>query len=248
MGEISSIIACAREVTVADAASGRQVFDATKALMELRNLVDHLLTIHAEALDRLGVATQSGAKTRNLLMEMGAAPGVAARWLRIGAALASLQRLPDYAGDGVFSGEHVDAMVQGLAHIARRAADGLCEQERLEHERALIAQTLSGATPKELEQTARAIGNQIATETGGLPAGEDRRLNEFTIVATTDGRAAITGDLDMIIGEKLIAAIDSLTQPRPEPDGSPTPAPVASNAPTHSNKSSTPPPPQIRGG
>ncbi|WP_343287417.1 DUF222 domain-containing protein [Gordonia sp. SID5947] len=55
----------------------------------------------------------------------------------------------------------------------------------------------------------------------GTTRGEDRRLNEFTIVATPDGRAAITGDLDMIIGEKLIAAINSLAQPRPEPDGSP---------------------------
>ncbi|MGC4963960.1 HNH endonuclease, partial [Gordonia sp. DT101] len=109
MGEISSIIACAREVTVADAASGRQVFDATKALLELRNIVDHLLAAHASALDRLGVAPQSGGTTRNLLIEMGAAPGVASRWLRIGTALASLQRLPGYAGDGVFSGEHVDA-------------------------------------------------------------------------------------------------------------------------------------------
>ncbi|WP_343287418.1 hypothetical protein [Gordonia sp. SID5947] len=54
MGEISSAIEVMREVTVADAASGRQVFDATKALMELRNLVDHLLAIHAAALDRLG--------------------------------------------------------------------------------------------------------------------------------------------------------------------------------------------------
>ncbi|WAC56361.1 HNH endonuclease [Gordonia sp. SL306] len=221
MGDISSAIQFTREVTVADAVTGRQVFDATKALMELRNIVDHLLAVHAAALDRLGVARQSGGKTRTLLIEMGAAPGVAARWMRIGAALESLQRLPGYAADGVFSGEHVDAIVQGLVHIASRAADGLCDEERLEHERALIAQALSGATPKEIEKIARGLGNQVAAETGGLPAGEDRRINEFAVVPTSDGRVAVKGDLDVVIGEKLTAAIDSLTQARPEPDGSP---------------------------
>ncbi|MGC5257835.1 DUF222 domain-containing protein [Gordonia sp. DT218] len=221
MGEISSIIACAREVTVADAASGRQVFDATKALLELRNIVDHLLAAHASALDRLGVARQSGGTTRNLLIEMGAAPGVASRWLRIGTALTALQRLPGYADDGVFSGEHVDAIVAGMVHIMRRAADGLCDEERLEHEQALIAHALSGAAPKEIEKVARGLGNQVAASTGGLPAGEDRRLNEFNVVPTTDGRVKVSGDLDIVIGEKITAAIDSLTQARPEPDGSP---------------------------
>ncbi|WAC57820.1 HNH endonuclease [Gordonia sp. SL306] len=221
MGEISSAIQVMREVTVADAASGRQVFDATKALMELRNIVDHRLAVHAAALDRLGVATQSGGTTRILLMEMGAAPGVATRWLRIGAALATLQRLPGYAGDGAFSAEHIDAIVHGMAHIVRRAADGLCGEERLEHERALIAQAMSGATPTTIEQVARGRGNQVADETGGLPAAEDRRLNELGVTPTSDGRVTLKGDLDVVIGEKLTAAIDSLAQPRPEPDGSP---------------------------
>ncbi|AZG46842.1 HNH endonuclease [Gordonia insulae] len=221
MGELSTIIARTREVTVADTASGRQVFDATTALMELRNIVDHQLAVHAAALDRLGVARRSGGTTRNLLMQMGAAPAVASRWLRIGAAMSMLQRLPGYAGDGVFSGEHVAAMVAGLAHIDRRAADGLCDEERLEHERALIAHALSGATPREIEKVARGLGNQVAADTGGPPAGEDRRINEFSVEPTTDGRVTVQGDLDVVIGEKLTAAIDSLTTARPEPDGSP---------------------------
>ncbi|GAA3707227.1 hypothetical protein GCM10022238_22980 [Gordonia hankookensis] len=221
MGEIRSVIDSMREVTVADTASGRQVFDGTKTLMELRNVVDHLLAVHAAALDRLGVAKQSGGTTRNLLIEMGAAPGVASRWLRIGAALASLQRLPAYAGDGVFSGEHVDAIVLGVAHIIRRATADLCDQERLEHERALISQAMSGATPKEIGQTARELGNQIADETGGLPASEDRGVNEFSVTETADGRVRVKGDLDIVVGEKLMTAIDSLSGARPEPDGSP---------------------------
>ncbi|GAB93152.1 hypothetical protein GORHZ_207_00010 [Gordonia rhizosphera NBRC 16068] len=106
---IDNLLPTVRDLTITSDATGREVFDTTKILMGLRNVVDHQLAVHAGALDRLGVARQTGGKTRALLIEMGAAPTVADRWLRIAAALTTLERIAAYSGDGVFSSEHVAA-------------------------------------------------------------------------------------------------------------------------------------------
>ncbi|MFW0794697.1 hypothetical protein AAFP30_12870 [Gordonia sp. CPCC 205515] len=106
-----------------------------------------------------------------------------------------------------------------MGHMERRALDGLCDEEKREVGSALIAQAASGATPTEITDKARAMGNEYATETGGLPAAEDHTLNELTLIKV-DGRIRIRGDLDIVTGEKLMAAISSLSKKRPEPDGS----------------------------
>lgn len=221
-GDLTTVTSTLRELTLAPDSRGQEVYATTEKLMEVRNLADHQLAVHAAALDRLGVGKVKGVvKTKNLLIEMGAAPSVADRWLRVGFAMNRLQRLPDYAGDGVFSGERVDAIASGVAHIERRAPDGLCDEEKLDYERTLIGQALSGATPKQIGDKARECGNEVAADLGGLPAAEDRRLNEWTMTQTGDGRLAVRGDLDLVTGEKLVSAIMSLSKPRPEPDGSP---------------------------
>ncbi|MGV9713825.1 DUF222 domain-containing protein [Gordonia sp. NPDC003424] len=201
--------------------SGLQAQSAMGLIIELRAILDHHAAVGAATLDRLGVARESAGRTAKLLMTMGAAPAVAHRWLRIGTALPRLQRLPGYTADGAVSGEHADAIVTGIGHVEHRAPDGLCREEELEVERMLIGQAMSGATPAEIGKKARDLGNEYAAETGGLPAAEDRGINELALTKTPDGRLSVKADLDAVIGEKLTAAIESLNMPRPEPDGSP---------------------------
>ncbi|MFW0793999.1 HNH endonuclease signature motif containing protein [Gordonia sp. CPCC 205515] len=214
----ADLLAAARDLTVTGL-TRRQAFDTTRTIIDLSNTLGHLLSVCAAEMDRLGVATQSGGKIKPLLIEMGLAPSVADRVLRIGRGLPAMQLLPGYAEDGVFPIEHLDAIVAGLGHVERRALDGLCDEEKREVESALIAQAASGATPTEITDKARALGNEYATETGGLPAAEDHTLNELTLIKV-DGRVHIRGDVDIVTGEKLMGAISSLSKKRPEPDGS----------------------------
>ena len=71
----------------------------------------------------------------------------------------------------------------------------------------LLAHTFSGATPSEIINRARALGNQLADESDvGLPAAEDRAINDFTVTLNEpktggDGRTIVRGDLDAVIGE-----------------------------------------------
>ena len=143
MPPLPALLERLREIRLDDDASGREIYDATKTLMTMRNVIDFMISTHAAAMDRLKVAGPGG-KTRVLLMEMGAAPATATRWLQIGMAMATLQRLPGYVEDGVFSSEHTSAMVSGLAHIEKRSAERLSNDERLDHERALIDRVCRG--------------------------------------------------------------------------------------------------------
>lgn len=220
MPPLPALLEQLREIRLDEDASGREIYDATKTLMTMRNVIDFLISTHAAAMDRLKVAGPGG-KTRVLLMEMGAAPATATRWLQIGMAMATLERLPGYVEDGVFSSEHTSAMVSGLAHIEKRSAERLSNDERLDHERALIAQGLSGATPREIAVVARGRANEHVRENGGIPAAEDRTINTLSITQNGEGRTEIRGDVDVVIAEKLNTALDSLSAERTEPDGSP---------------------------
>ncbi|MDL9949094.1 HNH endonuclease, partial [Gordonia sp. ABSL11-1] len=85
----------------------------------------------------------------------------------------------------------------------------------------LLGQHFSGATPADILDRARTLGNVLADDTGGLPAAEDRTINTLTKNKTTDGRLHVEADLDVDVGEKFQAAMEHYGAPRPEPDGSP---------------------------
>ncbi|GAB91726.1 hypothetical protein GORHZ_142_00110 [Gordonia rhizosphera NBRC 16068] len=68
-----------------------------------------------------------------------------------------------------------------------------------------------GATPREVLDTARTLGNQVADDHGGVPAGEDRTINEWSSKPTDDGRLEVQANPDIVIGEKLVSAIVSLS-------------------------------------
>ncbi|MFZ2238451.1 MAG: DUF222 domain-containing protein [Gordonia amarae] len=210
------------ELDFGDEVDGRVAFEVLRQLLALLNVAHHHAAMLVGVLDRLGVATKWGGSVRQLLIDMGCAPSVASRLVRVGASLPGLAYTGRHTRDGDISLEHADAVVTGLVHIERRAGTGFDSDERAGFENALVAQVFSGASPAEVAATARGIGNDLAGESdSGIPAAENRSIDEFTVTVDADGRTQVRGDLDAIIGEKLATLVDAFSEVRPEPDGSP---------------------------
>ncbi|WP_051634536.1 DUF222 domain-containing protein [Mycobacterium sp. UNC410CL29Cvi84] len=210
-----------RGVQVPDDMSGDGAVEAITCVMRIRHVADHLAAMLTGVLDRCGVAAAQGRTLRELLMALGCAPSVAERLVRVGAALPALPTLAAHAGDGAISGEHVDAIVKGINHIRARAPGPVSEEARFAQLTDLLGQFFSGATPADIGNRARKLGNRVAAAEGGLPAAEDRSINTADHRITSDGRVQIRADLDAEVGAKYIAAIEQGSAPRPEPDGSP---------------------------
>ena len=210
-----------RGVAIPENMSGEDAVNVTRLLLLIRGVVDHLAATVTGVLDRLGVAASQGRSPRELLMSLGCAPSVAERLIRVGAALPSLPTLAAHAGDGAISGEHVDAIVKGINHIHARAPGPVDEEARFVQLADLLGQFFSGATPAEIGNRARRLGNRHAAAEGGLPAAEDRSINTVEHRVTSDGRVQVRADLDAEVGAKYIAAMEEHSAPRPEPDGSP---------------------------
>ncbi|WP_262365733.1 HNH endonuclease signature motif containing protein [Gordonia sp. OPL2] len=223
MSIIDDISTAVRDLRLDDEElTGPGAFDAMRALLRLRNLIDHHAAVLTAALERLRVATDHGRTTRELLIVMGCAPAVAQRFIRIAGSLTALPTLAAHAADGVLSGEHADAIVRGIEHIGKRSPEPIDDTQRLNHVTDLLGQHFSGATPAEIVDRARTLGNLVADDTpGGVPAAEDRTINTLTKSKTTDGRIHVEADLDVEVGEKFQAAMERHGAPRPEPDGSP---------------------------
>ena len=201
--------------------AGDDALESMRVLLALRNVIDHLAAMVAGVLDRCGVAASQGRTPRELLITLGCAPAVAERLVRVGAALSSLPTLAAHAGDGAVSGEHVDAIVKGINHIRARSPGPVDEAARFEQVTDLLGQFFSGATPAQIGDRARRLGNRHAAAEGGLPAAEDRSINTVDHAVTSDGRLRVRADLDAEVGAKYVAMVEELSAPRPEPDGSP---------------------------
>jgi len=65
-----------------------------------------------------------------------------------------------------------------------------------------------------------ALAPTTSDDEDAVPIAERDDLNEVEVVRTDDGRVRVTMDLDVLAGEELYAALDPLTRPTPEPDGS----------------------------
>ncbi|HEY9310904.1 HNH endonuclease [Williamsia sp.] len=192
----------------------------TKDLITVRNATEHQLAVCAAAIDQSGIARKAGSTTAKLLQANGAAPGAAYRWLRIGSRLSGLDRTSGYSRDGFLSSEHVDAVVKGVGHVVDRSEDPVSGEDRVEFERTLLSHAISGSPPSEIGAVARAVGNEVANESGGLPPADDRSANSLDYGVNPEGRCVGKFDVDAVIGEKLFSALDSWSKPRPEPDGS----------------------------
>ena len=219
--ELDTIVDGVCALRIPDDVNRDDALDVMRALVVLRNVVDHLAAMVATALGRLGVASSQGRTPRELLIGLGCAPSVAERLVRVGAALPSLPTLVAHAGDGAISGEHVDAIIKGVNHIRARSPGPVDEAARFEQVTDLLGQFFSGATPAAIGDRARRLGNRVAAAEGGVPAAEDRSINTVDHRVTSDGRLQIRADLDAEVGAKYVAAMEELSPPRPEPDGSP---------------------------
>ena len=204
----------------ADDPTGRETLDALDTWRLIRNLADHQIVTHAAQLDGIGVAQKAGSTTKKLLIESGHAPAAALRTMRSVDALPTLPATARHAADGRLSSEVVDAIVRGMHQIDKRCGEALSDGDRSQYESDLIAQALSGATPTQVLEHARAIANDLAdTSDTGLPAADDPSLNAVTAHTTDDGRVEVHADLTQIVGEKFLTMIDERSCPRPEPDG-----------------------------
>lgn len=208
-----------RELLTAHSEDSTVVHGTVRQLVELRNVTDHQLAAHTHALGQLGVDKRYGRSMIEELAAVGLAPSETHRLVRIGRAIGSLGTVDGYAADGAFSAAHVDAIVRGLAHIEQRSAISVDADDRRGYASALASQAFSGANPADIIDYARTLGNVRADSTGGLPPSEDRTINSLT-ATKVDGRLRVKADLDTVGGEKLLTAIDRLSAPAPQPDGS----------------------------
>ncbi|MCX8563886.1 DUF222 domain-containing protein [Mycolicibacterium mucogenicum] len=219
--DLQSLLDQLRDVVIPENLAGDDAVNVMRVLLLARGVVDHLAATVTGVLDRCGVAASQGRTLRELLISLGCAPSVAERLIRVGGALPALPTLAAHAGDGAISGEHVDAIVKGINHIRARAPGEVDEETRFRQVTDLLVQFFSGATPADIGDRARKLGNRVAAAAGGLPAAEDRSVNTLDHRLTSDGRLQVRADLDAEVGAKLVAAVEELSAPRPEPDGSP---------------------------
>jgi len=219
--DLKTLLDQLRGVVIPDDMAGDDALEAVRVFLVLRNLIDHLTATMTGMLDRLEVAAGQGRTLRELLISLGCAPSAAVRLVRVGGALPLLPTLAAHAGDGAISSEHVDAIVKGINHIQARSPGPVDEAARFAQVTDLLGQFFSGATPAQIGDRARRLGNRVAAAEGGLPAAEDRSINTVDHRITSDGRLQVRADLDAEVGAKLVAAIEESSAPRPEPDGSP---------------------------
>ncbi len=201
----------------------RELLALTAAFLRLRTITDHALARAADTIDRVGLPGRKHLRSAvGILIGLGAAPAVAHRLVRLGVASADPAAGPVTRGmrDGAVSAELGDAVVRGLNHVTGRAE--LTEEAKAQLVSALLVQT----TPARVRDKARSFAIALAPDEdadGGVPIAERDDLNEVEVVQTDDGRIRVAMDLDVLAGEELHSALDPLTRPVPEPDGSPDP-------------------------
>ncbi|MFC0313533.1 DUF222 domain-containing protein [Gordonia phosphorivorans] len=196
----------------------------TAAVLRLRNVADYSVAAACAAIERVGLPARKHVRSAAaILTELGAAPAVAYRAGRLGQAIDDENLVSVTRGlrDGAVSAEHGDAVASGLGHVTGRVELSDADRARVVH--SLMVQT----SPARVRESARAWAIKLApveddpdAEDGYVPVAERDDLNEMTLNRTDDGRVAVTIDFDIVAAEELSAALDPLTRPVPEPDGS----------------------------
>ncbi|MFT4127219.1 MAG: HNH endonuclease, partial [Gordonia sp. (in: high G+C Gram-positive bacteria)] len=188
------------DLAVPDEIAGPDAHAVLTALARLRNVVDDQCAQWVRQCDRLGVAQSHGRTIRELLLVMGFAPAVASRMIR--RTSFTDDRLDRHCADGAVSAEHADAIVRGVNQVAGRVGADFDAEARSDVVNQLLAQHFSGATPAEIGDAAKSLGNRLAADAGGPPAAEDRRLNRLALGTDDDGRTQLSGNLHAPVGEK----------------------------------------------
>ncbi|MFC0315774.1 DUF222 domain-containing protein [Gordonia phosphorivorans] len=198
----------------------RELLAVTAAVLRLRNVADYSVAAACAAMERVGLPARKHVRSgAAILAELGAAPAVAYRAGRLGQAMSDENLVAVVRGlrDGAVSAEKGDAVVTGLGHVAGRVE--LSDDDRRKIVHSLMVQT----SPARVREKARAWAIKLAPVEpvdGVVPVAERDDLNEMILTRSDDGRVAVTIDFDIVAAEELSAALDPLTRPVPEPNGS----------------------------
>lgn len=221
-GELGALLAAPSPTGIDD----RQLLEIMVELSRVLNLTTTALAGVAEAAARAGIPARKGVKTAaDLLRQLGHAPAVAYRLMRVGHTASSLPDLTRTARIGAIGIEHLDAIGQGIAFVTNRIP--LDDTARADLAHRLAVQN----TPADTARRARELALQWAAEPdpGGddpdddsefVPVAENLALNEMALTVGGDGRTTATLDLDALSSEELHQALDPLTKPVRQPDGS----------------------------
>ena len=203
----------------------RELYESLVETVRLRNLVDTLLTtltasaVSVGLLERLHVRSPAA-----MLTGLGMAPAAAHRTARNTGHATAIDAVGRGMRDGSLSPEKADAVGKGVRFVEERVALTGTEREKI------VTRLMVQETPGDIATTARETAIELAEHADiadAVPAAENAALNEMSIATGDDGRVSATVDLDVLTAEELLAALDPLMTPVPEPDGSPDPRPVS---------------------
>ncbi|GAB2641160.1 HNH endonuclease signature motif containing protein [Gordonia jinhuaensis] len=215
--ELADLIA---DTVAAQPDSDAALFADAQSWARIRNLTDARLVELAATMDQCGLARRHGRRLTELLVAAGLVPAVAARISRLSTRVTALGPTAGDLTHGRFGAEVTDAITAGIAVIERRSG-GLDDTAREDCEAKLLAQARSCASPAQIADTARGIANQLAADSPtGVDPATDRGANELTMSTTPEGRVALVADIDATSAAVITTAIEALSAPRPEPDGS----------------------------
>ena len=206
----------------------RTILAVIVELSRILNLTTTALAAATDAAHRARIPTRKGLRTAtDLLKELGHAPALAYRLTRVGRTAPQLPALSRQARTGTLGIEHLDAVGQGIDFVANRIP--LDADARTDLARRLTVHT----TPADIARRARELAlewaptNNESADPDQIPVAENTTLNELAITIGADGRTTGTLDLDALTAEELHQALDALTKPVLEPDGSPDPRTTA---------------------
>ncbi|MGB6124651.1 MAG: DUF222 domain-containing protein [Gordonia sp. (in: high G+C Gram-positive bacteria)] len=200
----------------------REVLAVLVEGVRLLNVANTLLAQTVQSAARIGVPARKRLKTGvDLLLGLGVPPAVAYRLSRVGKAFESVPALAGLASQARVGGvaiEHADAVGEGLAFVGKRVE--LDSEAELRVARRLMVQE----RPSDVRNRARELAIELepVVEEGfdGVPVAENVELNEMSVVVGADGRTNVAIDVDAVLGEELLQALDPLCRPVLQPDGS----------------------------
>ncbi|MGB3603391.1 MAG: DUF222 domain-containing protein [Gordonia sp. (in: high G+C Gram-positive bacteria)] len=190
--------------------------------VRLLNVANTLLAQTVQSAVRVGVPMRKRLKTgADLLLGLGVPPAVAYWLARVGKSFESVEALSGLASQARVGGvpiEHADAVGEGLTFVGKRVE--LDTEAEAQVARRLIVQE----RPGDVRNRAREIAIELAPDAEELdpeavPVAEDAELNEMSVVVGADGRTSVALDVDVVLGEELLQALDPLCRPVLAPDG-----------------------------
>ncbi|QII04562.1 DUF222 domain-containing protein [Rhodococcoides fascians A25f] len=188
--------------------------DAADVSHQIQLMEAHRIALVAEidtrvAREKLGFPGPAGWLTSTTLLT----PSKANKIVALARGLKNFPDIADAVNTGVMSVDHA-ALILTFAETPPKNLP----QEGQDIARAAMITAATGPGAR-TDRIREAITKLKDTYGGNKPPPEDTDRNELFASKTLNGRLALKGDFDAITGEKLLAALSPLTEPRPAADG-----------------------------